>query len=402
MRIAHVITGLGAGGTPVMLHKVLASQRSFPEIESMVVGMIGDGPIGHQIRELGVPVVTLGMQPGVPDPRSLWRLKNVLREFQPDLIQSWLYHADLWSSLVSPVVGFPPVVWNLRHATLDPKHDGRSTRWTAKLCAWLSKHSPSRILVNTVSGRHVHERYGYDSSKMLVVPNGFDLDRFRPDPVARAAIRRELRFADSTPVVGLIARYSPLKNQELFIESMSRLVDHVPEVQFVLCGYRISADNEPLLHSIQTSGHSERFHLLGERLDIERIHTALDLEVSSSRSEAFSNSIGEAMCCGVPCVVTDVGDSAWIVDDPLLVVPSEDATSLSATCRKLLTASVNERRLLASKVRERMEQMFDIHVVARQYRDIWKEILDTQATPTEVRSASPTNSNHSSSTRRAA
>ena len=142
MRIAHVITGLGAGGTPVMLHKLLAAQQSMPEIESCVVGLISEGPLGDQIRDLGIPVTALGMTPSVPDPRALWRLARTLRAFQPDLIQSWLYHADLMSSLVRPWVGRPPVVWNLRHATLAPARQSLHTLDRQSVCLALS-HFPS-------------------------------------------------------------------------------------------------------------------------------------------------------------------------------------------------------------------------------------------------------------------
>ena len=375
MRIAHVITGLGAGGTPVMLHKVLAAQRAMPDIESCVIGLIREGSMAASIRELGVPVTSLGMMPSVPDPRALWQLARTLRDFRPDLIQSWLYHSDLMSSLVRPWVGKPPVVWNLRHATLDPQHDGRSTLWTAKACAWLSRTSPTRILVNTVSGRRVHADYGYDDSKMQIVPNGFDLGRFCPSPAARTELRTSLGLASNTLLVGLVARFSDLKGQALFIQAMAQVAVRLPEVHFILCGTNITPTNQTLSEWVRLSGCEGRFHLLGERLDVERIHAALDVEVSASVSEAFSNSIGEALCCGVPCVVTDVGDSAWLVDDAGWVVPSQEAPAMANACLQILTASESRRTELSQLARQRMSQHFDIAVIARQYRDIWQEVL---------------------------
>ena len=378
MRIAHVITGLGAGGTPVMLHKVLAAQLAMPKIESCVVGLIQEGAIGQKIRELGIPVTTLGMKPTVPDPRGLWSLARTLRAFRPDLIQSWLYHADLMSSLARPWVGgHPPVVWNLRHATLDPQHDSRSTRWTAKVCAWMSRSSPARILVNTVSGSRVHSDYGYAKDKLQVVPNGFDLERYRPDQTARLELRQSFGLAPDTLLIGLVARFSELKGQKLFLDAMKQVAIRLPSAHFILCGTQITLQNETLARWVRETGCPERFHLLGERLDVERVHAALDLEVSSSVSEAFSNSIGEALCCGVPCVVTDVGDSAWLIDDAGYAVPPQDVDSLANACLRFLTASSAERDALSHRARQRMEHSFDIHVIARQYRDIWQEIIST-------------------------
>lgn len=380
MRIAHVITGLGAGGTPVMLHKVLAAQLAMPEIGSCVVGLIQEGAIGQKIRDLGIAVTTLGMKPTVPDPRGLWGLTRTLRAFQPDLIQSWLYHADLMSSLVRPWIGGrPPVVWNLRHATLDPQHDSRSTLWAAKACAWLSRSSPARILVNTVSGQQVHAEYGYARNKLQIVPNGFDLERYRPDPAARVELRITLGLPADTQLVGLVARFSELKGQKLFLDAMKLVAAKLPSAHFILCGTQIITANETLIGWIRETGCPERFHLLGERLDVERVHAALDLEVSSSVSEAFSNSIGEALCCGVPCVVTDVGDSAWLVDDAGCAIPSGDVNAMANACLRLLTAAPEDRIALSHRARQRMEQHFDIHVIARQYRDIWQEIINANS-----------------------
>lgn len=389
LRVAHVITGLGAGGTPVMLHKVLAAQQAAgSSIDSCVIGLIQDGPIGEQIRSLGIPVVSLGMRPGVPDPRALWRLAGELRRFRPDLIQSWLYHADLMSSLVARWVGSPPVVWNLRHATLDPQHDSRSTRYTARACAWLSQRSPARILVNTVSGQRVHADYGYDRSKMQVVPNGFDLERFRPSESARKQLRQSLSLAPETPLIGLVARFSELKGQQLFIEAMTAVAAQSPETHFVLCGTQITPQNTKLQQWIEASGHAARFHLLGERLNVEQVHAALDIEVSASVSEAFSNSLGEALCCGVPCVVTDVGDSAWLVDDAGWVVPSQDRAAMAEACLQILRMPATQRAALSQRARQRMEQNFDINVIARQYEEIWREVLAQQKQPvTRARAA---------------
>jgi glycosyltransferase involved in cell wall biosynthesis len=233
--------------------------------------------------------------------------------------------------------------------------------------------------VNTVSGQRVHADYGYAAEKLQVVPNGFDLERYRPEQTARGELRQSLGLSADVLLVGLVARFSDLKGQKLFIEAMKQVATELPSTHFVLCGTQITHENHTLAGWIRDSGCPERFHLLGERLDIERVHAALDLEVSSSVSEAFSNSIGEALCCGVPCVVTDVGDSAWLIDDAGITVPPQDANAMATACLRLLQASPEERQSLSHRARQRMEQHFDIHVIARQYRDIWQEILTQRA-----------------------
>ncbi len=222
---------------------------------------------------------------------------------------------------------------------------------------------------------------------MQVVPNGFDLERFCPSESARKQLRQSLSLAPETPLIGLVARFSELKGQQLFVEAMAAVAAQSPETHFVLCGTHITPQNTKLRQWIEASGHAARFHLLGERLDVEQVHAALDIEVSASVSEAFSNSLGEALCCGVPCVVTDVGDSAWLVDDAGW--SSLRRTELRWPSLPADSANASNAASSPQPARpQRMEQNFDIAVIARQYEEIWREVLAQQIQPvTRVKAA---------------
>lgn len=358
-----------------MLGAVLTALKPRDDIQTFVIGLLDDEAMGQKIRDLGIPVVCLNMHPGIPDPRAMWKLVRTLKAFQPDLIQSWLYHPDLMSTLASPWVGRPPVVWNIRHATLDPLHDSRSTLWISKLCAWLSRRSPARILVNSQSGQKVHADYGYERSKLIVVPNGFDLERYRPSESARTEMRRKLGLPADAEIIGMVARFSSLKGHDLFIRAMELVAAARPQCEFVLCGREVNADTPKLMEWIRASRCPQKFHLLGERKDAEQVHAGLDIEVSASTSEAFSNSIGEALCCGVPCVVTDVGDSAQLVGSAGRVVPSQDTAAMANACLEILDLLPAERECLSHSARDRMVKEFEIGAIANRYSEIWAEVI---------------------------
>jgi glycosyltransferase involved in cell wall biosynthesis len=319
------------------------------------------------------------MKPGRVSLSGLVRLVKLLRGDPPDLIQTWLYHADILGSLAARWCGRPPVVWNIRHATLTPGIDSRSTLWAAKIGAWMSPWAPRAIVINTRAGREVHVAAGYDYSKLTLIPNGFDLERFRPSEEARASVRRDLGLPHETPLVGMIARYSRLKGQDVFIHGMQRVARSLPDVRFLMCGRDIDSSNTELAALIAESGFPNRFHLLGDRRDIPRLQAALDLAVCPSLSEAFSNSIGEALACGVPCVASNVGDSAQVIGTSGRIVPPGDPDALGRATTAFFRLPSEIRRMMSRDARQRIERDYDIHQVAWAYQDLWELVAGRKA-----------------------
>lgn len=359
----------------MMLYKLLSETSKDQNVQSRVVSLMPDGPVGERIRELGVPVTTLDMPRGTLTWDGLRRLYSLLRREQPDVVQTWMYHADLVGGIVAWMAGVDHIVWNIRSSTLDPDRDKRTTIWTAKLCAWLSSWLPDRIVTCAREAGHVHSDLGYDASKMVVVPNGFDTEQYRPDEQRRAQIRDELNLQDEA-VVGLVARYHPQKDHRTFVRAAARLVEHgVPDAHFILCGTDVTWENQELVGWIEEHGLRESFSLLGRRDDVASVMTAFDVAVlSSATGEAFPNVVGEAMACGVPCVVTRVGDSAEIIGDTGIAVPTESPMELAEGCEKILSQSVDERKELGRKARERVERLYSLEATGEKYLNVYETV----------------------------
>lgn len=268
-----------------------------------------------------------------------------------------------------------PVVWGIHHSNLDPKGNKRTTIWTAGICARLSHRVPAKIVCCADVSRAVHAELGYASKKMLVIPNGFDLNVFRPDPTARKSVRWELGIPQDALLIGMIGRFDPQKDHRNFVAAAARLVIDFPDVNFLLCGDGVTWDNAELVSWIEAAGVRQRFHLLGRREDVPRLMAVLDIASSSSNSEAFPLVIGEAMACGVPCVVTNVGDSALIVGDTGRVVLPRNPEALSAAWRELLEMGPQGREHLGQAARWRVEMNFSLPIVASRYESLYKEIL---------------------------
>lgn len=376
MKVGIVITGLATGGAETMLLKLLEncdkSRFSFH-----VFSLTGLDELAPRIRDLGIPVESLGMQRGKFELRPLIDLSRRLRDTRVELVHTWMYHADLLGGLAARAAGVQVIVWGLRNTNLDVDKSSRSTRLVVTLSALLSRWLPKGILSCSEVARDVHAARGYMASKIHVIPNGFDLSRFRPDPAARRSVRHELGLATDTPLVGLFGRYDPVKNHSGFVESAALLHRIHPKVNFVLAGSGVDRENVALRAAADAAGIADAVHTLGQRHDVPRLMASLDVLASASHGEAFPNVIGEAMACGVPCVVTDVGDSAAIVGDTGTVVRPGDMPALALALADLLAKPAIVRAGIGQRARERVQQMFEIGAVSRLYEDYYTRLAQT-------------------------
>ena len=373
MNITVIITGLNTGGAEVMLLKLL--ERLSPRFSVQVFSLTDIGRIGQRIQLLGVPVTALSMPRGIPDPLAFMRLVRLLHRSKPDIVHTWMYHADLLGGIAARLARVPVVVWNVRHSDLSREHTKITTQLVATLCSRLSKIIPDCIQCCSTVARDIHKVIGYEPSKFVVIPNGFDLGRFQPNSQARESVRQELGIATDTSLVGLIARFDPQKNHTGFFEAASYLHQKRPDVHFLLAGRDIDNTNDTLMTAIHHAKVSHVTHLLGLREDIPRLMASLDVLVSaSSYGEAFPNVLGEAMACGVSCVTTHIGDSAYIVGDTGKVVTPNDMFALADAIHSLLSLPSTERLSLGKQARRRVEENFEISQVVKLYESLYKEL----------------------------
>lgn len=374
MKIVFITTSLNTGGAEMMLLKLLQhiDRRRF---DPQVISLRLKGEIGPRIEALGIPVLALNMSQEMPNPLKCLILVSHLRKIKPDLIQTWMYHADLLGGITARLAGCRYVVWGLRNSNLDEKLTKRSTLLVVRACSFISCWLPARILSCSARAAEVHVAEGYCPKKIQIIPNGFDIGRFQPDAGARLAVREELGLKPETPLVGLIARYDPQKNHIGFIQAAALIRLEIPGVHFVLAGGGVDGSNCALQKAISSHGLGECVHLLGRRDDMQNLMAALDVLASSSFGEAFPNVLGEAMACGVPCVVTDVGDSAEIVGETGRIVPSSCMTELAQHIVKLLRLPPGDLSALGHQARERVAKNYEIGHITSLYESFYERLV---------------------------
>ena len=370
VKIVFIITGLEVGGAENMLLRLVEGIDK-AKFLPFVISLTSIGEVGKKMISLGIPVKNLGMYKKIPNPVSFFRLVFFLRKINPNIVHTWLYHSDFMGGLAAKIARVPFIIWSIRSADFLTKKTSFSTRITLILCAWFSAWLPNLILYNSQKGRAAHKSFGYRGQQSLVLPNGIDLHKYKPDYRAKLDVREELGIPIKTPLIGLIGRYDPLKNHEGFLEAASKLNSVMPEVHFLMAGQGADRSNSSLLCLIEDAGIAGNCHLLGSRQDIPKIMAALDLVTLASWSEAFPNVLIEAMACGVPCISTDAGDAALIIGIDKWIAPIGDMGVLASKWRLFLELPSCEREVLSKEVRSRVVEEFEIGAVIHRFEAIY-------------------------------
>lgn len=368
--ILHIITSLDVGGAEVMLHKVVTGMDP-ARFKPVVVSLKDIGIIGERIKKCDIPVFSLGISKGgVPGLSALIQLFKIVRKIKPDIVQGWMYHGNLAAWIAGLFYKGARVFWNIRQSLDDFAREKKVTQLIIMLGGWLS-FGADTIVYNSTLGLEQHSQFGYDSNKSVFIPNGFDVSIFKPLDTSNQKIRKEFGLQGGETVIGLIARYHPVKDHKTFLEAASLMAAKIKNVRFLMSGTEVDWNNKVLKDLIQFYGLERMVFLLGEQTDIQKIMCCLDILVSSSYAEAFSNVIGEAMACCLPCVVTDVGDSALIVKNTGMVVPRSNARALASAVVKFTGFSKADQSKMGILARQRIIDCFSMDKIIRQYEGLY-------------------------------
>lgn len=372
-RVLHIITGLSTGGAERALYNVISAGLA-GQYETALISLRDAGTFGERIEALGVPVHGLGIAGGLPGPRALYHLRHLIGEFRPDVIHGWMYHGNLGASVSARMApSRPAVAWNVRHSLYGIANEKLLTRQVIRAGRRVSA-SVDAIVYNSRVSREQHEAFGFDGKRAQVIPNGFDLAEVRSDATIRARVRGEFGVPEDAPLVGNVARFHPMKDHASFLRAAVMVAEAVPEVRFLVVGREVNPD-DPALAGIVPPALLDRLCFLGERSDVPDLMRAIDvLCTSSAWGEAFPNVLGEAMACGVPCVATDVGDSADIVADTGIVVPPSDSEALGQGLLAMLGKPLQERAALGRAARARVERNYGSEAVVAQYAELYSRL----------------------------
>ena len=356
-----------------MLLAHLVGRLSGAEFEPVVLSLKELGTSGESIRSAGIRILSLHMRSRL-QLTGLGRIRRAVRALAPALVHGWMYHGAM-AGLVAAARRKVPLLWSIHHVPDELGSETLLIRSVIRLGARLSGR-PDRILYVSQRSARQHEALGYAAEKSVVIANGVDCQRFRPDPEAYASVRRELGVAPGAFLIGLFARYHPTKDHGTFLSAAERLLHAGRSAEFVMAGDGVTRSNRALERQLAQRGLGDRVHLLGPRADMARLHASLDvLTCSSAFAESFPLVLAEAMACGVPCVTPDLGDAATIVGSTGRVIPPRDAHALAGAWMETIDLRPEHRAALGNQARARVVELFSIDETARRYEAIYREVL---------------------------
>lgn len=373
-KIIHIITGLRAGGAEFMLLRLVKSLNK--DCQNIVVTLSDCGVVGQELEAEGIQLYSLRLNKSILSLFRMRRLVRFIKSNKPDLVQTWMYHADLIGGVAARLAGIKNIVWGIRQSNLSKTLNKRSTLIVAKLCAVFSARIPTKIVCCSLSAKESHIDYGYNAKKMVIIENGFDTNKFYPNEKTRKIIRDELHIRKNEKLIGMVARFDPQKNQKDFVMAASKIKKRYPECRFVMCGEGADKSNKQLFDLLKSLALDSELALLGKRLDIPAIMSGLDILISPSLGEGFPNVIGEAMSSEVVCVVTNVGASSSLLGECGILLPGISADEIVEGVGKFMSFTNKERKSIGKKARLRIINNYSIESAARQYSDLYRVVYE--------------------------
>jgi glycosyltransferase involved in cell wall biosynthesis len=372
LRLCFVTRALTAGGSERQLVE-LAGRLDPSEFQVSVLTFYPGGELWRELEgRPGIRLLSLDKRGRWDLIGFGWRAWRQLRREAPDIVHGYLGTANELALLGGRLVG-AKVVWRVGAAWMDLSLYDWAWSVAFRLGAWLSRW-PDRIVVNSEASYAHHRQAGWTVDRMVVVRNGFDTERFRPDAEGRLAVRADWSIPLLAPLIGLIARLDPIKDHETFLRAAAELLRSHPEARFACVGDGPAGHAATLRSLAGRLGLDGRVVWAGSRSDMTAVYSACDIVTLCSRGESLPNALGEAMACGVPCVATRVGDVPALLGDAGVLVPPRDPAALAAAWRSVIDLSPAARQQLGARGRDRIRSEFDMSAfvgrMARILRDV--------------------------------
>ena len=368
IRIVHIINGLKIGGAETILNKIV---RSLDEFEHIIISLKCLGYYGDFLKDDGYEVYSLNLRNNPIILSKLFNLFLLLKRLKPDIVNTWLYHADLIGGVIAKVAGVKKIIWTIRH-DYKASEIVFYKRIIIRMLGLLTNVIPYKIISNSKTAAQNHIEQGYKKSLISIINNGVCIKKFRPDKIIGSKYRLRLGISEKEFVIGMIARYHPIKDHDNLLRSLAIINSVGKNFKCILVGRGINESNKALTNKIQGLNLTNHIILLEESNSVNKIMNVLDIHVLSSRSECFPNVIIEAMSCGIPCISTKVGEVNNIIRNSGWIVEPINSNKLSeAIIESMESNRLHENGLLSRKI---IESKYTVEIMISKYKAFYKAI----------------------------
>ena len=372
MKIVHIIAGLKDGGAENILYKICQHDKLNNHI---VISITSGGKYFLLLKKLGVRVYSMNIK--FYSFLKFFYLIRFIHNLKPDVVQTWLVHGDFLGGIAAKLAGVKNLVWTILYSKLDESIEKKRNIFLIKILAKLSYIIPDIIIVVSKSAKKNCQDLGYQNKKIKLVTSGFDLSLFRIKKSEKINFRKKIKIKKKVPLIGIVARYHPVKDHLNLLNALSLIKSKNRKFFCVFVGSDMNNKNKKLTEKIKRLNLSNCVALLGPKNNISEVMNGIDLKILCSKSEGFPSVLVEAMACGTPCVVTNVGDSASIVGKTGWIVPPNNSLKLGKAIEKAISEiSKKSWRKRCTMARIRVVNSFKLQKMIKSYNEIWSSFYN--------------------------
>jgi len=375
LKILHVITGLGCGGAENVLLKLIKHDKNNIHY---VFCLTKQTCLKHLYMQAGASLYYFDFKNIFLFPYYSYNLVQHLKKISPNIIQTWMYHSDLFGGLLGRIAGFKNIIWGIRHSNFHLKNTPTTLKLIVKLSAILSYIIPKKITVCAKSAYVYHTKVGYDHEKMVLIPNGFDLNYFKPTAQKSKSISTKKIIPKKKMVIGFVGRFHPQKDHKTLLDGLMLAKQKGIPFKCIFVGNDNTKKNIHLVKMIKERKLFECIKLSGVRYNMPKVMNSFDLLILASLyGEGFPNVVAESMACATPCVVTNVGDSSSIVGNTGWVIPPGNAFLLSQQIGLAFTEKYTKKwKIRCANARNRIKSNFSIQKMVKRFNVVWNLVAE--------------------------
>lgn len=374
MKILYIITNLSTGGAEIQLVSLIKELKNNNEI--VVISLISRGEIGSKLDELGIPLHVLDLYNFFDLFKSVLSTREVIRQFKPDLIHTWMYHSNLIGGIISYFMGFKRIIWSIHHNNFSFKHNNFYTVLLIRISALFSYFIPKKIVCVSKDVLINHKNIFYNYNKLCYVPNGVNPEEFPFELKKNFHLVDEFDIKPETILIGFISRFDPIKNHYEFLRAINIIKSkNLFDFKIILCGKNIDKNNTELMLMLQKNNLLQDVVLLGLYKNMQLLYRSLDLVVCTSFSESFSIVLAEAILCGKLCVSTISGDPELLLSNSQHIYNAYDPNEIADVITNNLNLKLDNKQNLVEDLRFKLLNKYTISKVSEEYLKLYKELI---------------------------
>jgi glycosyltransferase involved in cell wall biosynthesis len=362
-KLLFITTGLGKGGAENALFKIISILKN--EFNITVISLSPVNFFNHKLNEIEVETISYNFNTIINSFKNIIKIIIWIKKNKPDLIQTWMYHADFISIFLKFFVK-SQIIWGIRNGSPSKKTNGFKTYLIIKINSIFSKITPDKIIYCSINSKLSHEKFGFNEKKGVYIPNGVQIKSHD------SSINKEKE--NNIFTIGNISRWHPHKDHKTLIQAISVLKTKGVKLKLILVGKNLDVNNIELVRIISDYDLENEIELIGETNDVDNIYNKIDLFVLSSINEGFPNVILEAINNKILVISSNVGDAFKIISDEQLFLPG-DPSILANKIEKYLNIDSNLREKTIENNFNTIKENYSIEVVTNKYNYLYNSVI---------------------------